>query len=412
MNATRQVAALLLSAAFLATATLAPRTASAEPEKKVSRDLAKTLKAAQDAINAKKYPEALAKLKEAESNPKKTPFDEHVINQFSGLIYVKQNNYPEAARAFEAQLNDGFLDQKEVPGIVKALAQISYQIKNYDKAIEFGNRAIKGGYGDEDLETVVGQAYYLKGDWKGTLKFEEGLVEEDIKKGKTPKDQQLQLVLSACVKLQDADCTTNALEKLVSYYPKTEYWQNLLYTIRQANSQSDKAMLQTYRLMYETDILKEPNDYSEMAQLAIEQGSPGEAQHVLERGFQKNVFTDARLQDKNKRLLESAKKLATADQATLPKMEKDADSAATGDKAVALGLAYLGYQQYDKAADDLNKGLQKGGVRNEPEARLLLGIAQLKAGRKEDAVKSFRAVKGDPALERLANLWALHAKQA
>jgi hypothetical protein len=27
-------------------------------------------------------------------------------------------------------------------------------------------------------------------------------------------------------------------------------------------------------------------------------------------------------------------------------------------------------------------------------------------------VKSFHAVKGDPALERLANLWTLHAKQA
>ncbi len=40
------------------------------------------------------------------------------------------------------------------------------------------------------------------------------------------------------------------------------------------------------------------------------------------------------------------------------------------------------------------------------------GIAQLKAGHKDDAVKTFNAVKGDPALERLANLWSLHAKQA
>jgi len=27
-------------------------------------------------------------------------------------------------------------------------------------------------------------------------------------------------------------------------------------------------------------------------------------------------------------------------------------------------------------------------------------------------VKSFQQVKGDPTLERLANLWSLHAKQA
>jgi hypothetical protein len=51
-------------------------------------------------------------------------------------------------------------------------------------------------------------------------------------------------------------------------------------------------------------------------------------------------------------------------------------------------------------------------VKNEAEAHLLLGIAQLKGGHKDEAVKSFKAVKGDPILEKLANLWVLHAKQA
>ena len=96
----------------------------------------------------------------------------------------------------------------------------------------------------------------------------------------------------------------------------------------------------------------------------------------------------------------------------VPKIEKDADAAPTGDKDVGVGLAYLGYLQYDKATDLLTKGLTKGGVKSEAEARLLLGIAQLKGGHKDDAVKSFHAVKGDPTLERLANLWSLHARQA
>jgi hypothetical protein len=51
-------------------------------------------------------------------------------------------------------------------------------------------------------------------------------------------------------------------------------------------------------------------------------------------------------------------------------------------------------------------------VKDEAQARLLLGIAQLKGGHKDDAVKTFHAVKGDPVLERLANLWTLHAKAA
>jgi tetratricopeptide (TPR) repeat protein len=408
-------ATLVLSAAVVGATSLVPvAAADKKEENKVSKDLAKPLKAAQDALQAKKYPDALAKLKEAESNPKKTPYDEHVINVLAGSAYARTNDYPSAEKAFEAQANDGFTEQAELPRIVKATAQINYQLKNYDKAIEFGNRAIKGGYGDEEVNVIVGQSYYLKGDYKGTLKFFEPIVDADIKAGRTPKDQSLQLIMSSCVKTDDSVCTTKALEKLVTYYPKPDYWKDLLYTLQQdrTQTQSDKNTLQLYRLMSEVDVLARADDYTEMAQLAMEQGSPGEAQHILEKGFQKGVFADQRTKDKNQRLLDQAKKAAAADEASLPKIEKDADAAPTGDKDVGVGLAYLGYLQYDKASDLLTKGLTKGGVKSEAEARLLLGIAQLKGGHKDDAVKSFHAVKGDPTLERLANLWSLHARQA
>jgi tetratricopeptide (TPR) repeat protein len=414
-----KLAPFVLGLAVVASASFLPaKPASAADEKKptVSKDLAKTLKAAQDALQAKppKPADAIAKLKEAEANPKKTPYDEHVINALLGTAYARQNDMADAEKPFEAQVNDGFTEPGDLPRIVKAVAQINYSLKNYDKAIDYGNRAIKGGYGDEEINVIVGQSYYLKGDYKGTLKFFQPVVDADIKAGRTPKDQQLQLIMSSCVKLDDADCTTKALEKLVAYYPKPDYWKDLLYTLQQDRSQtqSDKNTLQLFRLMSEVDVLARADDYTEMAQLAMEQGSPGEAQHILEKGFQKGIFADQRTKDKNQRLLDQAKKAAAADQASLPKIEKDADAAPTGDKDVGVGLAYLGYQQYDKASDLLSKGLSKGGVKSEPEAHLLLGIAQLKAGHKDDAVKSFHAVKGDPALERLANLWSLHAKQA
>ena len=35
------------------------------------------------------------------------------------------------------------------------------------------------------------------------------------------------------MKIEDADCTTKALEKLVTYYPKPDYWKDLLYTLQQ-----------------------------------------------------------------------------------------------------------------------------------------------------------------------------------
>ena len=171
----KSVGALVIGAAIIgATALLSGQPAFAADDKnkqKVSKELAPTLKAAQEALQAKKFPEALAKLKDAEGNPKKTPYDQHIINELAGVAYAKTNNYPEASKAFEAEINDGFLDEKEVPGRIKAVAQMNYQLKNYDKAIEYGNRAIKGGFADEEMKTLVGQSYYLKGDYKGTLRY-------------------------------------------------------------------------------------------------------------------------------------------------------------------------------------------------------------------------------------------------
>jgi tetratricopeptide (TPR) repeat protein len=386
--------------------------AAEENKPKNSPALGKPLKAAQDDLTAKKYADAIGKLKEAEGMKEKNAYDQHLINEMLKVAYARTQDYANAAKAMEAEIDDGFVQPSEMAPLVRGLAQVNYQIKNYDKAIEFGNRAIKGGFADDELKTLVGQAYYLKGDWKNTLHFEETMIDAQVKEGKTPKSESLQLALSACIKLNDQACEERALERVVTYYPKPDYWYQLLFTVRQQTSGNDANTLQTYRLMSEVDVLKNPDDYTEMAQLAIEAGSPGEAQKVLEKGMAKGVFADQRAKDRNQRLLDTAKKAAANDQQALPRIEKEADASAQGQKNVGVGLAYLGYGQYDKAVDEINKGITKGGLRNENEARLLLGIAQLKAGHKDDATKSFHAVKGDAALERLANLWSLHAKQA
>lgn len=419
MKVTARMLAAAAASAILLGAGLASPVARAADEKadkakeaKVSKAASKPLQAAKAAADAQKYPEALEKLKEVQALPDKSPYDEHVMNELFGFVYVRTQQYADAAKALEAGLNDGFLTDADKETRVKALAQVNYQIKNYDKAIEFGNQVIKNGQADDDMVTLVSQAYYIKGDYKGTMAFVNEYNESQIKAGKQPKEQAINLVLSSCLKLDDNECATKALERMVSYYPKPDYWQNLLYSLFQQEGQTDKSLLQVYRLAADVDVLKRPDDYTEYAQLAIEAGSPGEAEAILEKGMAKNIFTDPKLIDRNKRLLANAKQQADQDRASLDKIAKDAAAGKTGDKDVSIGLAYLGYKQYDKAVEAITRGLAKPGVQNVGEANLLLGIAQLGAGKKEEAQKSFNNVKGDPKLERIANLWSLHARQA
>ena len=50
-------------------------------------------------------------------------------------------------------------------------------------------------------------------------------------------------------------------------------------------------------------------------------------EHILEKGFEKGVFTDQRAKDKNQRLLDSAKKTAATDEASLARSEQEAKAA-------------------------------------------------------------------------------------
>jgi tetratricopeptide (TPR) repeat protein len=156
--------------------------------------------------------------------------------------------------------------------------------------------------------------------------------------------------------------------------------------------------------------MRRSEDFTEMAQLAIEQGVPGEAQSVLEKAFAAKTFTEARDIERNTRLLNSAKQQATADRASLAKDDKAAAALKTGEADVRIGLAYLSYGQVPQALAAIQRGIGKGGLKSPAEAQLLLGITQYRAGNKADAVKAFKSVDGDATLARLGKLWALRAQ--
>jgi tetratricopeptide (TPR) repeat protein len=379
---------------------------------KNSKALAKPLKAAEESFKAKKYPDAIAKLRAADATPGKTPTDQHLINEMLGYSCLRTNDLACASKSYDALASDGISTPAQVHADTLALVNINYQLRAYDRALDYGQRAIKEGYADEATRVLVGQSYYQKGDYKSAAKFGDTHIEQLVRAGQVPKADLLNLTLSACSKLGDKACETRQTERLVTYYPKPEYWQGLLISLeRQATGDANK--MQAYRLMNDVGVLTHADDYGEMGSIAMDQGAPAEAQHALENGMQKGVFaSDPHALARAQRALESAKKQAAADQAGLVKAESAADAATTGQAAASVGQAYFGYQQYDKAIAQLTKALAKGGLKNAADTRLLLGIAQLKGGHKDDAQKTFKQVKGDPTLERLANLWVIHARQA
>ncbi len=399
--------ALMISLVLgFAAVSVAPR--AEEPH--VTAALAKTLKAANDALQAKNYTEVLNKTREAEAMSPRSDYDNYVIHSMQMAAYGAQGNYQAAATAIESVVDSPFLPASSKPQLLRTLMSIYYQQKDYDKAVQYGERARAAGDTSPDTPLTIAQSYYLTGKYKEAQQGMEAIVARDEQAGRKPSEKSLSLIWSCAIKTRDDAAAARAIEKLILHYPKPDYWSNAMAGVLQNKTNDDRLLLMTYRLMFQVGILKKGSDFTEMAQIALDQGNPGEAQTVLEQAFAKNLYTDAHDKERSQRLLDKVRKSAAEDRATIGKQEKDAAASSSGDALVQVGAAYLGYGQPDKAVAAITAGISKGSLKHADEAYMLLGIAQERTKNSAEAVRAFNRANNDPKYAQLAKLWALEAR--
>jgi hypothetical protein len=400
--------ASLCGGAWLCGAVLA---ADAPPGPQVSKTVAKPLKAAQEALAAKKLDEAQAHLREAQgASGEKTAYDAWVINVLQLQIYQQKQDLADQMSVLATMVASQYATAEQQKVWYKSLALYSFQQKDFAKALDWAQEAVKHGNNDADTLTLIAKGQYLTGKYKDAA----ATLQDVVGRQEKPDEESLKLLWAFNLKAEDTAGAAKAVEKLVTYYPKPEYWANALAPLVRMDIKDAHLQLNVYRLMNDVGVLKLPSDYAEMAEIALDAGYPGETQNVLQQAFAKNVFVEQRDKDRYQHLLDGAKQRAANDQAQLASVEQTANAAANGDALVQVGAAYLSYGQNDKAVAAITRGIAKGGLKSPDEANLLLGIAQLRQKNNAAAQQSFDKVAGSSngGYARLGKLWALRAHSA
>jgi tetratricopeptide (TPR) repeat protein len=128
----------------------------------------------------------------------------------------------------------------------------------------------------------------------------------------------------------------------------------------------------------------------------------GYAAGVLGKGA--NAKAHGQLRDRaNKQAADDAKNIASG--------EASAAKSKNGAGLVNLGWAYSTMGQHDKGIGFIQQGIAKGGLKQPDEARIRLAAAQAKAGRKDEAIKTFESVKAGGGFSDAARLWVMLLKQ-
>jgi hypothetical protein len=196
------------------------------------------------------------------------------------------------------------------------------------------------------------------------------------------------------------------------YYPKKEYWTDLLNRVQRKPGFSDRLALDVYRLKLVTGNITTAADYMEMAQLSLQAGIPAEAKVIVDKGYATGILGKGPEAERQKRLKDLVdKQLAEEKQARVTR-EKEAADAKDGTDLLKIGANYVYEGQADKGIKLMEQGVKKGGLKRPEDAKLQLGEAMIHAGQRGRAVTVLKDVKGADGTAELARLWTLHAQRS
>lgn len=346
----------------------------------VRPSVGKPLQEARSLADAGKGSAAMAKIQEAEGVPNKTPAESQVIEAMKAYVEAKS-------------------------GIGSKGAQIKfdndYNAGRYRDVIGPDAEALRSnGILNAENMRIVAQAYYLSGQKAECVRY----IKDNF--GGGAGEGLLQMLMRCAYDIGDEDSMRSALEKLVSSTGKPEYWKQLLKASERAKGLSDHQTLDIYRLKLLSSTMEGKDDYTLLAQLAIQLGFPGEAQNVIQKGMAANLMSD----DRSKRLMTMAQGQAGQDAANMAKNLQAAQGAKNGDALVKLGEDLWGQGKYADAIKTIQAGIAKG-VTDPDNAQIRLGMAYLGAGQKDAAIRAFNAAKNNPNQAMIAHLWALYARK-
>ncbi len=407
------LAPLLLAATLAANPvwaqTAAPAPAAAASAPSLRPETAKPLSAAQDAVRAAKYADALARIAEAEAVPALTAYERYIVLRLKGPALFGSGDQAGALAVFEQVVDSALLPAEEKNNLTETTIKLALQLKKYDTAGALMKTYLANRGANAEIAALYPQVLSLLGDHAGVIAQLLPVVAADAAAGRTTPEATLRLLASSQNSVKDSVGYLATLTRLAGSTGKTDYWDELINrTVRKDGFADERLRLDVYRLRQVVGIALEGDEIGDMAYRANQAGLPAEAQALLEAGYKAGLLGKGPNAAADQKLRESATKAAAQDRATLAESEAAALKAANGNALYGLGMALSATGAHERGLALITQGIAKGGLRRPDEVQLHLAQVALRAGKLDQAKAAFAAVKGNDGTADLARLFSLY----
>ncbi|QHS11162.1 tetratricopeptide repeat protein [Sinimarinibacterium sp. NLF-5-8] len=331
-------------------------------------------------------------------------YEKAVIQQTLGFIYVAQNNYKEAIKAFEASLALEALPQQPYEQMLFNVAQLYFQEGKTDQAISRLEQYLKEvtTKPNADVYILLASAYADRKRYKDALPQ----VDKAIASSSTPKESWLQLKLALHYELKQFAQCAEVLTKLITLAPiKQDYWKQLssvLFEIKR-----DKESLAVLALAERQGFLKTEGEVRNLANVYLLLNIPLKAARVLEQGIERNLLKG---DEKTLTQIGDAYTMARNYAKAEGVYRQAAQTAANGELYFKLAQIFVEDERWADALPMLQQAQSKG-VKKPGEAAFLEGVAAFNKGDRRRALTALRKAQQYPESRNNASQWINHIAQ-
>jgi len=367
----------------------------------VRPEIGKPLQQAQQQMKSGKNKEALATLRQLDSISGKSANETYLIEMTRLGAAVQAGDYDTAAKSSETLLASGKLSAAQKSQVSEGLIGIYMRAGDLNKA----NAAIEKQLKERDDPKL--RAYLLQNYYKqGNVAALENELRAAEKRGSLSEDQ-LGMLANIQLKKNDKVGYVNTIEKLAANYPKAQYWTDLLNRVQGKPGFASRLSVDVYRLKLANNLMKKPSEFMEMAQLVLQAKAPAEAVKVVDKGYKAGALGTGPDAERHQRLKDLAEKNLAEQNKNFAATEADLNKLGDEDGLLALGYALVQAGQADKGLKMMESAIKSGKLKYPEDAKLHLGEAYAAAGKKQQAISTFKTVGGKDGTADLARYFIM-----
>ena len=379
----------------------------AAPVNDIDSQTARILNEAIELMSAENYAGAAQKVGTLQLE-RLSPYERGTAERILFNIAYGQDRYEEARGHLQKAIDSGGLNAQQIDEARYQSAQLYIQEEKWREAAaaleEWFETAANPNSAAYYMLTV---AYYQQEDLERALPPAKKAVE--LMDPAKPNESWLNMLSALHLQRDEFREAVPVLQQLIEVAPgKKIYWMQLSQVYGQLEDYPNA--LASMQLAYQLELVTEDAEVRRLADLLVFNGVPYRGGQVLEAAIEQKIVTlDEKLYEKLANCWIAAGEL----EKSIAPLQRAAELAPTGDAFVRLGEVHAQQRDWPAAIAAIQRGIDKGDLKDAANAELWLGIANYSQKRFDAAVPFFQRARQSDKYSRVAASYldAIRAQQ-